>query len=326
MKDIVLTLDYELFFGKESGTIENCMIKPMNLLLDLMEKYDCKMTIFWDVLHYIRAIELNKNNEVMMIEESIKRIVLLGHDIQLHIHSHWLDAQIFENKWVFPTYEHYNLQSFGKDEILEIVTKAKKTIENFTHSKVNTFRAGGWQIEPFEIIKDALELNEIFIDSSIAYDMVIQSNIVNLDFTGYPKDDIYQFSVNPKIKDTNGCFTELQIRRIKIPNYIILWSYINRLMKKDIYIPFGDGNGAGEVGKTQIQRIKTIIKRFIFGSIDMLALEFKSPILFKYTLKKAPHNSIMIGHPKSIGYGHIKALEDILAKKEIKFISLKELK
>lgn len=325
MKNIVLTLDYELFFGKKAGNIDNCMINPMDLLIDLMAGHNCKMTIFWDVLHYMRAIELNKKYEVEKLKDSIERLVKAGHDIQLHIHSHWLDAQIENNEWIFPTYEHYKLQSFSKNKILEIVTNAKKTIEDITKEKVTSFRAGGWQIEPFDMIKEALEVNSIFIDSSIAYDTVIKSKIINVDFRNYPTKNIYKFSVSPKIEDANGKFTEIQISRIKIPNYIMFVSYLKRYINKNIYKQLGDGTGAEEVGKTKWQQRKVVLKRLCFGTIDMLSLEFRSEILFNYLLKKSINNAVMIGHPKSVGYEHIKYLDKLLSKKEFKFISLKDI-
>jgi hypothetical protein len=324
-KNIVLTLDYELFFGEKSGSVENSMIKPIDLIIDLLDKYNCKMTIFWDVLHYIKAKELNVKDEVIQIEGSIKKLVRYGHDVQLHIHSHWVDAKYINKHWVFPTYKHYSLQSFEKKMIMNLVSQSKDAIENITNEKVTTFRAGGWKIEPFQDLKNAFIENEIFIDSSVSFNKVQYGNIVNFDFRGYPKDDIYKFENTPKDKNEYGKFTECQIKSIKIPNYVILYSYIKKIITKESYTVLGDGRGVGMVGFNNIVRYKTLLKRLLFGSSDMLSLEFTSKTIFKYMLGNASNNSIMIGHPKCIGGDHINVLEEILKKKDIKFISMNQL-
>lgn len=46
MKTIILTLDYELFLGAESGSVEKCMIEPIKDLMSLLNLNDSKMTIF----------------------------------------------------------------------------------------------------------------------------------------------------------------------------------------------------------------------------------------------------------------------------------------
>jgi peptidoglycan/xylan/chitin deacetylase (PgdA/CDA1 family) len=324
LKNIVLTLDYELFFGKYSGCVEKCMIEPIHLLIELFDKYDCKMTIFWDVLHYIKAKEFGITNEVIKIENSIQQLIKFGHDVQLHIHSHWIDANYLNGKWLFPTYEHYNLQSFNEEEILNIVTLSKKTIENLTNKKVYAFRAGGWQIEPFEKLKKAFLKNEIFVDSSVAKNKKYCGKIVKYDFVNYPIERIYKFSDTPKIKDENGKFIEYQIETIKLPNFIIFYAYLKKLILKNKFPRLGDGRGIDDSGNNKFKNYLVPLKRVLLGAEDMLSLEFTSEIIFKYMISHSENNSLMIGHPKNIGYKHIEILDKLLSKNEFKFVSLKE--
>ena len=46
--NIYFTFDYELFFGSNSGTIENCIVKPTNELIKIANKYNVKFTFFVD--------------------------------------------------------------------------------------------------------------------------------------------------------------------------------------------------------------------------------------------------------------------------------------
>ena len=61
MKKIVLTIDYELFLGEKTGNVKNCMIEPTEKLASILEKNSSRMTVFWDILHYYRLLELEKS-------------------------------------------------------------------------------------------------------------------------------------------------------------------------------------------------------------------------------------------------------------------------
>ena len=324
MKNIILTLDYELFFGEKSGSVEKCMLEPIDLLIELFYKHNCKMTIFWDVLHYIRAKELNIDHEVKKIEKSIKKLIEFGHDVQLHIHSHWIDAKYLNGQWIFPTYEHYRLQSLNENEIFNIVAISKKTIESLTKRKVYAFRAGGWQIEPFKKLKEAWLKNGIFVDSSVASGKKYDGKIVKFDFRDYPKEKVYRFSDTPKIKDEDGKFTEYQIETIKVPNYIIFYSYLRKIIFKTNFSALGDSKGADSGNGNKFNRYLLPLKRALMGAYDMLSLEFTSEIVFEYMINQCSENAVMIGHPKSIGYEHIEILDKLLSEKKIRFLSLKE--
>lgn len=52
MKDspvkMLLSLDYELFFGTNSGCIEKCMVNSTQQLITLLDKYNYKVSLFVD--------------------------------------------------------------------------------------------------------------------------------------------------------------------------------------------------------------------------------------------------------------------------------------
>lgn len=98
MTQIILTADYELFFGTKTGSVQECMINPTNKLLDILDINNSKMTLFWDVLHYYKLEQYKEKYEhlkadSLLIENQIADIIKRGHDIQLHIHPHWLESR-----------------------------------------------------------------------------------------------------------------------------------------------------------------------------------------------------------------------------------------
>ena len=118
MKEIILTIDYELFLGKETGSVKECMIEPTEKLALILEKNGSKMTVFWDILHYYRLLELENNyselkQDRILIEEQILDLARRGHDIQLHLHPHWLDAKYENSKWNF-NYERFKLHNLSR--------------------------------------------------------------------------------------------------------------------------------------------------------------------------------------------------------------------
>ena len=119
MKEIVLTIDYELFLGKETGTVRECMIEPTKKLASILDKNESKMTIFWDILHYYRLLELEKiyselSQDRLLIEEQILDLARRGHDIQLHLHPFWFDAKYENSKWNF-NYTRFKLHSLSHE-------------------------------------------------------------------------------------------------------------------------------------------------------------------------------------------------------------------
>ena len=57
IKKILLTIDYEIHFGSKTGTVKERMIDPTKRLMNLCDRFDCTMTIFWDILHYYKLRE-----------------------------------------------------------------------------------------------------------------------------------------------------------------------------------------------------------------------------------------------------------------------------
>ena len=44
--NVFFTIDYELFLGGNTGTVRNCLIRPLNALTELLDKYQIKLTLF----------------------------------------------------------------------------------------------------------------------------------------------------------------------------------------------------------------------------------------------------------------------------------------
>ena len=339
-KKIILTIDYELFLGKETGTVRESLIEPTGRLLGSLEKNDSKMTVFWDILHYYRLLEYeNKYPELkqdrLLIEEQIFDMVRRGHDIQLHLHPHWLDAVYEDGKWVF-TYERFKLLSLSDinnpDDINTItgcVTITKKLMEDLIRKidpsyKITAFRAGGYLIEPFCRVRDALYLNDIRIDSSVCPYLVNNNGDFSYDFLFYPTELKYGFEYTPQNKVETGRFTEVPITTVKIPRFLNIFFTLIRIIKYPSLESERKGTGAGEYS---LSDEKITVKKFIpflHPRINQLTTDSNYEERFNYIFKKVPDYSTMILHPKLLNTHTLTLLDNYLTDDKVEFISIKQ--
>ena len=94
---ILLSLDYELFFGAQTGTVDQCLLRPTEALAETVKKHGAHLSLFVDALYLQRLSaearrypRLQRDFDAICRQlESLKQD---GHDIQLHIHPHWIDS------------------------------------------------------------------------------------------------------------------------------------------------------------------------------------------------------------------------------------------
>ena len=90
-RNIILSFDYELFFGIYSGTVQKTLIEPTNILLDSMEKNGMKGNFFVDVFMFWAFEELSDSkikSDLNLLKNQIYDIIRRGHRIELHLHPH----------------------------------------------------------------------------------------------------------------------------------------------------------------------------------------------------------------------------------------------
>lgn len=310
MRTIILTFDYELFFG-ESGTAEKCLIEPVNRLLEIFLQYNHKATFFVDTmyLHRLRTENYKTKQIYEKIEKQLKTLVKHGHRIELHLHPHWIDAVYNEknDRWLFPTYSNYRFSALSNEYIQKIVSQGvnllnsigRQIIDNYA---VMAFRAGGWNVEPFQLIKKALKDNNVFIDSSVAYGVLIKDRLNNIDFTKTPNKDYYRFSDTPSLEDCNGYFYEFPISTYRLGIIEKIKEKVNvKINQYPKMAVMGDGTYMPHSHKKNL-RIR-ILKDYFFNlsMTYMFSIDgsFNLRRIIKQ-LKKKKTTTNIIAHPKSL--------------------------
>lgn len=315
MMNIYLTFDYELYFGKNTGTAERCITGPTQMLADMTEKYGVKMVHFVDVGYLLKLKEFknkytNVDAEYNLVSKQLESLYRNGHDIQLHIHPHWEDSFYDGEKWVINA-DRYKLNDFSAAEVMDIVSRYKKELETYTgEGNIYAYRAGGWCLQPFSHIKNALSTNGIKVESSVFANGCFQSEQYSYNFQGAPLKCIWKFEDDPLIENPEGSFTELPITSIfNSPLFYWRLFLLGRLNPYD-HKPLGDGIPIAAPG----QRF-AMLSRWTHNTVSVDG--YNASLLnraLRQQIRRKSENMVIIGHPKALSRYGLDALEKFIRK------------
>ena len=186
--NVWFTFDYELFFGKPTGTVQKCMIEPTQRLMALSKKYNAPFTYFVDAGFLLKLSELGGTfpelaQQHQQISAQLRELLEKGNDVQLHVHPHWELSDYIEGLWYIPQDRGYRLDEFSKEEAAEIFTKYKNHLESVIGRKTIAYRAGGWCIQPFEHIQEVFLETGMHYDSSVVPGMTFDAGVYKIDFS-----------------------------------------------------------------------------------------------------------------------------------------------
>ena len=315
--NIYITLDYELFFGPESGTVDKCIIEPTEALLELVDPFGIKFVCFVDS-GYLLALEKYMEQYPQLSEDYKKvsgQIRLLadnGHGIELHVHPHWEDTVFDGKKWVFDT-SRYKLSDFTETEVMDIVSRYNTVLESITGKPTTAYRAGGWSAQPFEPIGKALLKNGISVDSTVYAGGRYSSQNQVFDFTGVdPYLTAYRFSTDLTNKDEQGEFYEIPISSYRLSPFFY-WKFVaNKFRSSIMHRSYGDGN-AIPMSKKQVLRLMLWPSCSVV-SIDGFKASFLERAFQKYKKNtRGDGNFVMIGHPKAFTAYSLQKLQDFIS-------------
>lgn len=309
-----VTFDYELFFGTHSGSVENCLIRPTKKLIEIANNTDSKFIFFVDV-GCILAMEKfekeypNLKYEKDLIIDQLKTLNRLGHLLQLHIHPHWEDSFYDGKNWHF-IYDRFRLHNFSDNEISILVKKYKEYLETITDKSVFAFRAGGWNLQPFSAISNALKENSVYLDSSVFKGGFSDSNTHRFDYRHCPEPSFWRFETDPLVENTEGYFVELPISSFKYSPFFYWKFAFIKIFKIGGHFPLGDGLPVGSSKKN-------IIRMLFMPSLGTVSCDgFRAFCLEKAfnIYKKNESHFVVIGHPKASTPYSLKYLEIFLKK------------
>lgn len=202
MKNLLLTLDYELY-GNGSGDIYSHLIIPTQRILELAKKYNVRITIFVEMVEFLRMEDEwllgndmgYSRNPIEDVRRQILDAYKAGHDIQLHIHPQWANAIYTNGEWNVDI-ENWRLSDFNRrdrNSLKHLIANAKSKLEAWIHTidplyECIAIRAGGYNVQPSDGIVYVMLETGLMIDSSIYPGGKEDGFLSNYDYTDIKPD------------------------------------------------------------------------------------------------------------------------------------------
>lgn len=243
---ILLSFDYELFFGPRSGSPEKCLIEPAEALAGIAAQYSAPLCFFVDA-GYLDAIRrftagsgLLRSHEVM-VRRNLAMLSDQGHELLLHVHPHWEDSVWAGDRWEFDL-SRFCLSDFSPAAVTDIVKRYVDELRPHARGgRIHAYRAGGWAVQPFPPIGRALKAVGIHIDSTVFPGGREVAGNARFDFTNTPPKHKWRFENDPTMEEPGGTFLEVPTSSMTVsPMYYWRLAFA-RLMQRTGMRPFGDG-------------------------------------------------------------------------------------
>ena len=330
-KLLLITFDYELFLGEQSGNVQQCLINPTNHLLHCLDKHAFKALFFIDTVYILRLGEMAEKHgpakaDLDAITSQLVLLVKSGHEIHPHIHPHWLDA-IYDsetNQWSLLEKRYYTFASISDEQRTKLfdhsVTHIRSVLDLAGCSQsVDSYRAGGWSIQPFGNFRPFFFKYGIKHEWSVVPGKYQVSDAHSFDFREAPvQESFYRFDEDPCRKNVNGPFTEWTISSLTMNRYekwfdFKISGFLQRVGKRPAF-----------KGKGIFSLIKEEGDRYCSGRSKRIIASFEG--LNPFTLKK--YLSVIsrsdyfhfISHPKLITPFEFKMIDRLFRKLKGKYI------
>ena len=313
---LVLSQDYELFF-KDSGTIENCLIEPSKRLLQFSRDHGLAITFFVDA-GMLRCFDRHANSSTAIkraaatVRENLRLISAEGHEIGLHVHPHWEDTRWVDGRWHFSG-TRYQLRDFSDAEIADIFDHYFQVLQDLSVTPVQSYRAGGFCIEPFDRLSAAMQAHGITVESSVVPGAKLVDADKGFDFSSLPDQAWWYFDETPLTPEKVGAFIEIPVTPCTVPR-----SYYWRQLARRL----AGGAGSGKAGDGTAKSIgKKEALRRLLGASRTSELSIDGPkapmLLHKRTLKQSRPYWHLMGHPKLLADRSLTELQHFIESARI---------
>jgi hypothetical protein len=336
---ILYSADYEIFLGKNYLSEREVLLRPTSDLLATCREIGIHTTLFVDTCCMRRYRQLGLHDFPESAEEQIREAVSDGHDIQTHLHPHWLATDFHKSGNLFdPARFLLGRSSDDPGECLKIISRYLGDSRDYLSDLVRpvdrsyqcmAFRAGGYGLQPnAPIIVQALHDSGYTIDSSIVPGLVSKTVVNEIDYRDVPRRANYWLSARTDLSessdDQDGVF-EIPIASWRLsflercPHLIRLGSKKFRRKKPEIS---SRGAPIQEVSSRRPGGIRSSIGKIFSPMVDYLDLHIDPSHLFTITRKyldsySSPGGDIFFSfnmHPKVMGRESLKALASYHAR------------
>ena len=307
MNKIILSFDYEIYFDGSNRL--DALIFNTNKILRNAKETKSKLVFFIDIFYLIKLEENGLIEHFSKLKSQISEMILKGHEIQYHLHPHWINAQYNKENdhWKYDQSE-YSLTDiikiYGKSFAYDQFNLGVEKMKEWFNYKPLAYRAGGLSIDQNQ--EDLIELlkeNKFVFDSSVMPGLFLKGKFINIDHRSASKKEIWYIDGSFLSESKNPNLTLKEVPIMTINNDDI--PFANRIITSIKYravsaLSAKDDSVIENIGKPFDLEINQSIHPISITfdkskSADTLLLKHFT----KYFFKKNASLMCILSHPKS---------------------------
>lgn len=333
---IFLTFDHELPLGGITSSWDDAIFNPTQKVMDIANDQAVPITLFTDVLCAIRFAELGIDEFVGNYEKQLLAAMAGKHDVQLHLHPHWLSSTVKGTRFVTSTdFSFNNFVNFkGNSSIESIIERGVKYLHDLLQKanhdyKCIAYRAGGYNLgdsQAYSRIIKALSDFGILYDSSICKGYFFSSGISKVDYRKTPSAPNWYLSYLNHY-DSSSLSNILEVPIAGIPKSIFEVPTFLKMKKMASRAPANRGFQIHEGNPgTFINRIKMFTSSRMLGFDNYTySHEYLMKILDYNVKQYKDHEEVLlsvVGHPKSMGEYSLEMMKRFIGNARMKYSDL----
>lgn len=326
--DVFLTLDFELFLGAESGSVDKCLVEPMTRLAQTAQKHGARFTLFVDTTYLNRLKDFSHVAELRKDYDDVtgllRKLRSEGHDLQLHIHPQWLYSEYVDRRWQIDS-THYKLSDIPFEQAQKAFEDGCRLIEEISGKRPVAFRAGGFSAQPTALLKQLMTESGINIDSSVLPGATYNSPQQQYDYTTAGCGKAYKFSEDICVEDKKGNLIELPLSMVNVSPLYYWKLAAQRLSKSNQHKRIGNGKSVKTAGASIVHRLTRFSQGFATIDESKISYFLKA---YKAAKKHGDKVFCVIGHPKlatEYSLAHLDGVLKRLASDNVKFKTASDL-
>ncbi|MEO7540263.1 MAG: hypothetical protein ABIV21_09555 [Pyrinomonadaceae bacterium] len=192
---LAFTDDWELR-GDGSGDLDKLQFKPMQRLLDMFDRYGVRSTFMVEAMQQLTFRAHQKDlaeleGRADQWDANVREAHSRGHDIQLHIHPQWSDANLINGGWSLKG--DWSLPNYPSLSAAEMIHAGKTYLEDLLRPfdpdyNCVAFRSGSSVIAPSQFMLGLLAEQGFVFDLSIVGGLLVNTRNVQFDYTDCDED------------------------------------------------------------------------------------------------------------------------------------------
>ncbi len=309
---LLLTFDYELYLGERTGSVHDTLIDPTDRILNVLRSNEARGIFFVDA-SYLMRLEKENDSEYGAVLEQLERIVASDCDIGLHIHSQWLDGLRHGTEWRFTTFDRYRIHSLGLEEATEYFRACHEHLRSFLPGDlaINAFRAGGWCLQPFDLLAAAFRECGIKYDFSVVPGLFVDEPPIRIiDYRAAPKNrSFWAFSNDPVRPDPAGRYWAIPVTVADV------WGWELAMSRLALWLNRTAESGGGR-GIATPSRVRQVQRLFRNGPRPISLDRVSSRLLRRMLPSRSPEFVHCVAHPKRATNVSLCQLDEITRSRE----------